>query len=216
MRYNTVIFDLDGTLLDTLSDLAAAANHALAAHNLPARTVDEVRRFVGNGIGLLIKRAVPAGSSPELTEAVHRSFTEYYKAHCADTTAPYPGIMELLQKLRSAGCRTAIVSNKADYAVQELAQNYFDGLLDAACGERAGIARKPAPDMVQAVMDMLQADADSTVYIGDSDVDIETARSAGLPCISITWGFRSRDFLQKHGASAFAADAGELAAILLR
>lgn len=216
MRYNTVIFDLDGTLLDTLRDLASATNHALAAHGLPLRTADEVRSFVGNGISMLIKRAVPAGSSAGLIEAVHRSFTEYYAAHCADTTCPYPGVPELLGRLRAAGCRTAIVSNKADYAVQELAQNYFAGLLDAACGERPGTARKPAPDMVLAVMKALQADSGSTVYIGDSDVDIATARRAGLPCISITWGFRSRDFLQEHGASAFAGTTEELAAMLLR
>lgn len=141
MKYTTIIFDLDGTLLNTLADLAAATNHALAEHKLPQRTTDEVRRFVGNGIRKLIERAVPADTPAKLQEEVFASFNRYYKQHCADSTLPYEGVPQLLQQLRAAGCRTAIVSNKADYGVQALAKQYFDGQLDAACGERAGIAK---------------------------------------------------------------------------
>lgn len=141
MKYTTIIFDLDGTLLNTLADLAAATNYALAEHKLPQRTTDEVRLFVGNGIHKLIERAVPANTPAELQEEVFASFNRYYKQHCADSTRPYEGVPQLLQQLRAAGCRTAIVSNKADYGVQALAKQYFDDQLDAACGERAGIAK---------------------------------------------------------------------------
>ena len=167
MKYTTIIFDLDGTLLNTLADLAAATNYALAEHKLPQRTTDEVRLFVGNGIRKLIERAVPADTTAKLQEEVFASFNRYYKQHCADSTSPYEGVPQLLQQLRAAGCRTAIVSNKADYGVQALAKQYFDGQLDAACGERAGIAKKPAPDMLLAIMRQLKAEPASTIYIGD-------------------------------------------------
>ena len=204
MRYKTIIFDLDGTLLNTLDDLAAATNYALAQHQLPQRTKEEVRWFVGNGIRKLIERAVPAKTPPDVQEAVYATFNTYYKAHCNDATKAYDGVMELLNMLRSAGCKTAIVSNKADYGVQELAKQYFSGALDAACGERAGIAKKPAPDMLLAIMQRLGADKATTIYIGDSDTDIETARNAGVPCIGACWGFRGREFLEQHGATLLA------------
>lgn len=204
MKYTTIIFDLDGTLLDTLDDLAAATNYALKANGLPLRTTDEVRRFVGNGIGNLIKRAVPANTSVELQEQVFAAFNKYYKLHSADRTKPYDGIMELLEKLRQQSCQTAIVSNKADYAVQDLAKEYFPGLMDAACGERSGISRKPAPDSVLAIMQQLNADPKTTIYIGDSDVDIATAKNAGIPCIGACWGFRGKEFLLEHGAELLA------------
>ena len=204
MRYKTIIFDLDGTLLNTLDDLAAATNYALAQHQLPQRTKEEVRWFVGNGIRKLIERAVPAKTPLIVQEAVYATFNTYYKAHCNDATKAYDGVMELLNMLLSAGCKTAIVSNKADYGVQELAKQYFSGALDAACGERAGIAKKPAPDMLLAVMQRLGADKATTIYIGDSDTDIETARNAGVPCIGACWGFRGREFLEQHGATLLA------------
>lgn len=194
MKYTTIIFDLDGTLLDTLDDLAAATNYALESNGLPLRTTDEVRRFVGNGIGNLIKRAVPTHTSAELQEQVFATFNTYYKLHSADCTKPYEGIMELLERLRQQGCQTAIVSNKADYAVQDLAKEYFPGLMDAACGERSGISRKPEPDSVLAIMQQLNANPETTIYIGDSDVDIATAKNAGIPCIGACWGFRGKDF----------------------
>ena len=190
MKYTTIIFDLDGTLLNTLADLAAATNYALAEHKLPQRTTDEVRLFVGNGIRKLIERAVPADTPVELQEKVFASFNKYYKQHCADSTRPYEGVPQLLLQLRTAGCRTAIVSNKADYGVQALAKQYFDGQIDAACGERAGIAKKPAPDMLLAIMQQLKAEPASTIYIGDSDTDIATASNAGVDCIGACWGCR--------------------------
>lgn len=210
MKYTTIIFDLDGTLLNTLADLAAATNHALTEHKLPQRTTDEVRRFVGNGIHKLIERAVPADTPAELQEAVFASFNRYYKEHCADSTRPYEGVPQLLQQLRTAGCRTAIVSNKADYGVQALAKQYFDGQLDAACGERAGIAKKPAPDMLLAIMQQLKAEPASTIYIGDSDTDLDTARNAGVACIGACWGFRGRAFLEAHGAKLLAENVSDI------
>ena len=210
MKYTTIIFDLDGTLLNTLADLAAATNYALAEHKLPQRTTDEVRLFVGNGIRKLIERAVPADTPAELQEKVFASVNKYYKQHCADSTRPYEGVPQLLQQLRAAGCRTAIVSNKADYGVQALAKQYFDGQLDAACGERAGIAKKPAPDMLLAIMRQLSAEPASTIYIGDSDTDLDTARNAGVACIGACWGFRGRAFLEAHGAKLLAENVGDI------
>lgn len=210
MKYTTIIFDLDGTLLNTLADLAAATNHALAEHKLPQRTTDEVRQFVGNGIRKLIERAVPADTPAELQEEVFASFNNYYKQHCADSTRPYDGVLQLLQQLRTAGCCTAIVSNKADYGVQALAKQYFNGQLDAACGERAGIAKKPAPDMLLAIMQQLKAEPASTIYIGDSDTDIATASNAGVDCIGACWGFRGRAFLEAHGAKLLAETVGDI------
>lgn len=207
MKYTTIIFDLDGTLLNTLADLAAATNHALAEHKLPQRTTDEVRQFVGNGIRKLIERAVPADTPAELQEEVFASFNRYYKQHCADSTRPYDGVPQLLQQLRTA---TAIVSNKADYGVQALAKQYFNGQLDAACGERAGIAKKPAPDMLLAIMQQLKAEPASTIYIGDSDTDIATASNAGVDCIGACWGFRGRAFLEAHGAKLLAETVGDI------
>ena len=204
MLYQTVIFDLDGTLLNTLDDLAAATNYALAQHALPLRTTEEVRCFIGNGIRKLIERAVPEGTPQSEQEAVYATFNEYYKLHCNDKTQTYDGIMELLDALRKAGVKTAIVSNKADYGVQALTKQYFADKLDAACGERSGIAKKPAPDMLFAVMKMLNATIETTIYVGDSDTDLATARNAGVACVGACWGFRGRKFLLAHGAKLLA------------
>lgn len=214
MRYKTVIFDLDGTLLNTLEDLAAATNYALAEHGLPLHTTEEVRWFVGNGIRKLIERAVPEGTTQAEQEAVYATFNEYYKLHCNDNTQAYDGVMELLDALRKAGCKMAIVSNKADYGVQELTKKYFADKLDAACGERSGIAKKPAPDMLLAVMQRLAAEKETTVYVGDSDTDLETARNAGVECIGACWGFRGREFLLAHGAKLLAETPAELRDLL--
>lgn len=204
MHYQTVIFDLDGTLLNTLTDLAAATNYALAQHQLPERTTEEVRWFVGNGIRKLIERAVPSGTPKGIQQEVFVTFNTYYKEHCNDATKTYDGVMELLDKLRANGCQTAIVSNKADYGVQSLAKQYFADKLDAACGERGGIAKKPAPDMLLAIMQRLGANPATTIYIGDSDTDILTAQNAGVVCIGACWGFRGREFLEQHGAKLLA------------
>ena len=215
MQYQLAIFDLDGTILDTLEDLYLAVNHALQTNDLPGRTLDEVRRFVGNGIAKLIERAVPAGSSENVIRAVHADFTAFYAVHCADHTKPYDGIETLLHTLRDAGMRTAVVSNKADYAVQSLCTDYFPGLFDAVAGEREGVRRKPAPDAVNAVLEMLSVPRGQAIYLGDSDVDIETARNASMPCISVDWGFRSREFLSAHGASCILSSPAEVQAFLL-
>lgn len=199
-KYKLAIFDLDGTLLETLEDLHDSTNHALVSQGLPPRTLDEVRRFVGNGIHKLIERAVPEGSSSETVEQVFEEFKTWYAVHCNDKTHAYDGIKEMLLALRKAGVRTAVVSNKADFGVQTLCKTYFSGLLDVAVGQREGIRLKPAPDSVNEVLRLLEIRREDAVYIGDSDVDIDTARNAGMDCISVTWGFRRREFLLEHGA----------------
>lgn len=215
MKYQLAIFDLDGTILDTLEDLADSINHALKVNGYPERTIQEVRRFVGNGIRKLVERAVPAGTSEEEMDRVHEAFTVHYKVHCADKTRPYEGIMELLYTLRAAGCKTAVVSNKPDYGVQELCQQYFDGVFDFAVGERTGILRKPAPDSVNEVLRILQVERGAAVYIGDSEVDVETAANAQMDHIIVTWGFRDRAYLAEMGATRFVSRAEEIADIIL-
>lgn len=215
--YSTAIFDLDGTLLDSLEDLHLSTNAVLAEHGLPARSLEEVRRFVGNGIRKLVERAVPAGTGAAEQEAVYEDFCAHYAAHCEDNTGPYPGIRELLARLRAAGVRLAVVSNKGDFAVQELVARQFPGAFDAILGENeaAGIRKKPAPDMVEAALARMGADRDGMVYIGDSEVDVQTAASVGCPCISCTWGFRSVDDLLAAGATTFVNTPAELERVLL-
>ena len=215
MRYKLAIFDLDGTILDTLEDLADAVNYALKEYGYPQRTLEEVRRFVGNGIRKLIERAVPAGLTEEDISKVHQTFSAFYQEHCADKTRPYKGILPLLERLREAGCLTAVVSNKADVAVQPLCQQYYDGLFDFAVGEREGIRRKPAPDAVQEVLRRLRVDAGEAVYIGDSEVDIQTAANAGLDSIIVTWGFRDRAYLESQGGKRFVDRPEEIEEIVL-
>lgn len=200
MRYKIAIFDMDGTILNTLDDLCDSMNWTLRHHNLPERTLDEVRSFVGNGIHKLVERAVPAGSSEELVEEVFTTFNAYYKDHCAVKTRAYDGIPELVRSLRDLGVITAVVSNKADYGVQSLRRDYFDGLFDYAVGEKEGVRRKPNPDGVLDCIrkfGLTQADA---VYIGDSDVDYATSVNAGVDVIMVGWGFRDEEFILSCGA----------------
>jgi len=215
MQYKLAIFDMDGTILDTLDDLTDSVNYALAKSGLAKRTRDEVCNFVGNGIRKLIERAVSDGTETKMIDRVHNDFTEYYKKHCADKTRPYDGIIELLEKLRKAGCKTAVVSNKADYAVQELCKQYFDGLFDAAIGDRQGISKKPAPDSVFEILKQLKTEKKDAVYIGDSDVDIKTAYQAEINSIIVDWGFRKREFLQEHGANIIVSNPKEIAEMIL-
>lgn len=209
-RFNTVIFDLDGTLLNTLEDLTDAVNYALRQCGMRERTIEEVRRFVGNGIRKLMQRAVENGEENPDFDKAFSLFQEYYKEHCNDKTGLYPGIEELLHTLKSRGYHLAIVSNKADFGVKELWNIYFADTVEAAIGEREGIARKPAKDTVVQALKELKVSAGQAVYVGDSDVDIKTAENAGLPCISVTWGFRDREFLSEHGAAYYAKDTDEL------
>ncbi|MBP3505256.1 MAG: HAD family hydrolase [Lachnospiraceae bacterium] len=210
MKYELVIFDMDGTILDTLDDLADSLNYALTQSGMPTRTRTEVCSFVGNGIRKLIERGVPSGSTEEQIRGVHAVFTEYYKVHCVDKTQPYSGILELIQTLRAAGVKTAVVSNKADYGVQELCKQYFDGMFDAAVGERPTVRKKPAPDSVNEVLRQLGVDRTHALYVGDSDVDIETAKQADMDCVSVLWGFRDREFLLAHGAKDMISQPQEL------
>ena len=199
--YQLAIFDLDGTLLDTLADLRQRINYALGTQGVAPRSMAEVRAFVGNGIRKLVERAVPAGTSEAQMDAVYEAFNPYYARHCADLTAPYDGILPLLQKLQAQGVVCALVSNKPDYAVQTLAAQYFPGLLAASAGAKDGVRKKPAPDSVFAVIHQLRAEGLRAVYIGDSEVDLQTAQNAALPCISVSWGFRDRDVLEQAGAA---------------
>lgn len=196
----TVIFDLDGTLLNTLDDLWYSTNAALEQCGFPPRSLEEVRNFVGNGVELLIRRAVPAGTTEDGVQHCLERFRAHYQAHMRAHTLPYPGILELLDRLNRSGCKAAVVSNKFDAAVQELCRQYFGARISVAMGERLGVQKKPAPDLVRACLEALDAEAAGAVYVGDSEVDLQTAQNAGLPCLSVTWGFRSKEFLLAHGA----------------
>lgn len=212
MRYHTYIFDLDGTLLDTLTDLAASCNYALRMHGMPEHSIDDVRRFVGNGVRLLMERAVPGGAGHPDFEATFATFREHYMQHSLDTTRPYPGILEVLAELKKRGCRLAVVSNKMMAATVELCHHFFPDTIEVAIGENeaAGIRKKPAPDTVFAALKELGVEKDGAVYVGDSDVDFKTSVNAGIPCISVLWGFRDRDFLIQHGAKTFISAPSEL------
>lgn len=212
LRYDTIIFDLDGTLLDTLDDLMNATNYALGQLGYPARSCKEVESFVGNGVAKLMERAVPPGTSPADTARALDIFKPWYAAHSKDKTAPYPGVLETLKALRLRGCKLAVVSNKFDAAVKALAQDYFPGLMDLAAGENeaAGVPKKPDPTMVLRTIAAMGSTPDRAVYVGDSDVDLLTAKNSGLPCVSVTWGFRDKPFLQAHGATVFIDSPAEL------
>ncbi len=214
MAYQTILFDLDGTLLDTLEDLADAVNHILERHRCPQRTLDEVRLFVGNGLGMLMRRSLPAQYSQTVSDLLAEELRTYYTAHSRIKTAPYAGVRELLETLHAAGAKVAVVSNKADEAVGELCSFYFPGLVDAAVGETAGRRPKPAPDAVELALERLHVDKTGAVYVGDSQVDLDTAKAAGLPCIAVTWGFRSREDLVKAGAETLADSVEALSRLL--
>lgn len=195
-----VIFDLDGTLLNTLYDLTDSVNWALEKYGLPTRSIEEVRTFVGNGLRNLMQRAVPNGEENPVFEDLFEFFREYYKSHCNIKTVPYEGIMELMKELKGRGIQMAIVSNKIDAGVKELNAIHFAEYVDVALGEREGIGRKPAPDSVNEAIRLLGVDKENTVYVGDSDVDIQTAKNAEIRCVSVSWGFRDEAFLMEHGA----------------
>ncbi len=203
MMIDTVIFDLDGTLLNTLDDLADSVNAALLQNGLPLRTVEEVRAFVGNGVYNLMVKAVGDVGHPAFPKAF-ADFKAHYALHCLDKTAPYEGIMPLLAELSESGYKLAVVSNKFDPAVKKLNEQFFGAYIPVAIGEKETVRKKPAPDSVFAAMEALGSKAETCIYVGDSDVDIFTAQNAGIPCISVTWGFRDRAFLASYGADKYA------------
>lgn len=211
MEYKTYIFDMDGTLLDTLQDLTTSVNYALKQKNMPERTIDEIRQFVGNGVKKLVERAVPAGTSVEDTEDTLNIFKAHYVIHSQDTTAPYPGMQDLLRRLKAKGKNIAVVSNKFYDATVELCKIYFPDTVSVAIGERPGIEKKPAPDTVFEALRQLGVTAEGAVYIGDSEVDLQTARNSGLDCISVLWGFRDKEFLMQNGGTTFVTSPTEIA-----
>lgn len=206
----SVIFDLDGTLLYTLQDLANAVNAGLQAGGMPQRTLTEIRSFVGNGVTSLMIRSVPGGKDCPKFDIMMKAFKDYYKEHCSDNTVPYDGIPLLLTKLKNAGIKTAVTSNKLDSAVKVLCQDFFPGLIDIAIGDAEGQKRKPEPDMLYKAMDILKVNKDEIVYVGDSEVDIVTAKNAGLKCISVSWGFKDKSFLIDNGAEVIVDTVAEL------
>lgn len=213
-EYRIAIFDMDGTILDTLTDIYNAINHSLETYGLPLRTKEEVRMFVGNGLRKLVERAVPDNTDDSKIELVLAELLSYYGEHSSDTTAPYDGINDAISSLKKRGIVTAVVSNKADFAVQSLAKQFFDGLFDYAIGEHEGYRPKPTPDMVDEILRRSKISREDAVYIGDSDVDLQTAANSNMDCVAVTWGFRSEDFLREHGARVIATKPVELCDII--
>ena len=203
-QITTVVFDMDGTVLNTLEDLAGSMNYSLKAVGMPERTVDEFRRFVGNGAREALRKALPEGTSTDILDEMFPIFKEHYDEHCLDKTEPYEGILDLMKELKKRGYRMAIVSNKIDSAVKELNKRFFGDLIDVAIGEQPGVNRKPAPDMVETALKELGSTKEESVYVGDSEVDYLTAKNSGLPCISVLWGFRDKEYLIEQGAYCFA------------
>lgn len=210
MKYRAIVFDLDGTLLNTLEDLAASVNFALKENGLPLRTIDEVRRFIGNGIRILIKRAVADGTSEEVFEKTFKDFQDHYRGNSRNLTAPYIGVMDMLFDLKEMGYKLAIVSNKIDFAVKDLREEFFADVIDIAIGDSPDTNNKPEPDMVFKALELLGEKVENAVYVGDTDVDLETAKNSGMDCISVSWGFRSHDELVGYGAEMIADTAEDI------
>ena len=210
MKYKLAIFDMDGTILSTLDDLANGVDYALRENGLPARSKQETRAALGRGVRFLIEQSVPDGLSDAEISKVEEDFLKYYKVHSMDNTRPYDGIVELIKEVRASGIKTAVVSNKIDSAVKELCANFFEGAFDVAYGERIGIPRKPDPKPINAIIDEFGLSKNEVVYIGDSEVDLLTANNAGINHIIVTWGFRDRDFLVQNGAKTLVENMDEL------
>ncbi len=214
MKISACIFDLDGTILDTLLDLKNSVNHALSVKNYPLRTLEEVRSFVGNGIPMLIKRAVPEGTAVSDYEETLSIFKEHYAQHLNDNTGPYDGIVDVLKILRQRGIRTGVVTNKAHLAANELIQHFFGTLIDTTVGQKDGVPTKPDPASLNSVLKALGVDKSEALFVGDSDVDVLTAHNGGLKCIGVTWGFRSKENLLSAGADFIADTPQEIIRIL--
>ena len=217
MKYKLVIFDMDGTILDTSEDLTNAYNYALKACGYPTKSIDEIIRYVGNGLRKLLEQIVPEGCTDSDIDRLQEIFVPYYQEHSAIKTGPYTGIIQLLKNLKDAGCMLAVASNKPDAAVKKLAADIFPGLFDIAVGENeaGGIKRKPAADEVELILSSLGIAKEDSVYIGDSDVDVATARNSGLDLIAVDWGFRTREFLIEFGAEVICSNTKEVEDIIL-
>lgn len=210
MKYNTFIFDMDGTILDTLEDLADTMNYCLLSHNMPKRTLPEIKSFVGNGIYKIIERSVPKDIEKSVIDEMFIEFNNYYKDHCSIKTKPYDGIIDIMQKLTESGFNVAVVSNKADYAVKSLCDDYFGKLVKYSVGAKEGQRKKPYPDSVFDALNYFNCDVKDAVYIGDSEVDIETAKNAGIDLILVSWGFRDEGYLKSLGATYIIHSPSEL------
>ena len=195
-----IIFDMDGTILNTLDDICNAVNVILKNHNMPTHTVDEVKYYVGNGLYKTLERAVPEGTAKEIVDEMFPEFIEYYKKNSDNCTRPYEKIVDAIKAVRAAGYKTAVASNKRQEAVEELCEKFFADCFNVILGDREGINLKPAPDMVNIALDTLGIDRADSLYIGDSDVDLLTAKNSEIPVIAVTWGFRGEEFLKEHGA----------------
>lgn len=211
---NTVIFDLDGTLLNTLEDLKDSTNFALEKFGYPSRNIEEVRKFVGNGVRKLIERAIPDGKDNPDCESCLKVFKEHYRNNMYNKTAPYEGVLEMLEILSAKGIKTAVVSNKFDLAVKELCKRYFANLVNIAIGESENVRKKPAPDSVLKAISELNSIKENCIYVGDSDVDVQTAKNSGLNCIGVTWGYRSRELLESEGADFIVNHPSEILQII--
>lgn len=210
----TIVWDMDGTVLNTLIDLRDSVNYVLKKYNMPEHTIEEYRRYFGSGIRYALECAVVDGTPSETIDEMLPIFKEHYDVHCLDNTCPYDGILDAMKKLKEKGYKMAIVSNKIDSAVKELNEKFFKEYVDVAIGETPGTKRKPAPDMVEQALKELGSSKKESIYIGDSEVDLQTAINSSLPCISVLWGFRDRDYLIEQGATTFAETPEELVQLL--
>ena len=213
---NTIVFDMDGTVLNTIDDLTVSMNYVLDKFNLPGHTMEEYRMFFGNGIEFALRKSVPEDTPSDVIKEMISVFKEHYDIHCLDNTKPYDGILSLMNELKQQGYKMAIVSNKIDSAVKELNEKFFSGVVDVAIGEKPGIKRKPAPDTVLEALKELKSNINEAVYVGDSEVDFATAQNSGLPCISVLWGFRDRKYLEDIGADTFAEKPEDIIKLLDR
>lgn len=213
--YKAAIFDLDGTLLNSLSDLSRSVNYALSQSSLPPRSEDEVRSFLGNGMTTLMKLSLPKGAEEAVSNRAIELFKKHYSEHCMDSTSPYRGITEALDILKQRGVKIAIVSNKPDFAVRKIAQRFFSKWTTLSVGESEEVRRKPNPDAILAAIRQMETTKESSVYIGDSEVDLQAARNAGLDCISVVWGFRKPSFLIRSGATTLCHTPHEMAEEIL-
>lgn len=212
---DTIVFDLDGTLLNTLEDLKDSVNFALERQGFPLRNLSEIRSFVGNGIRLLMERAVPNNIDSETFEICFKDFCDYYKIHMEDKTAPYDGINNMLTNIKKAGFKTAIVTNKADFAAQDLCKRMFGDNIDFVVGSSDDRPNKPAPDGVFYALEKIDSKIENTVFVGDADTDILTAKNAGLVSIGVLWGFRDREVIEEAGAEYIVENANDLEKLLI-